>query len=163
MIIGILSDIHDQFKNLANALEIFKDHEAEALIFCGDFCSPIAARAISQYPGDVHCIFGNCDGDRFAIASYANAEAPNLKIHGEWAELELGERKIAVTHYPIYGAALARTGDWDAVFSGHTHEAHKDRFDECLWLNPGETLGWKAAPTVAIYDTSSNDGVITTT
>lgn len=57
MITGILSDIHDHFNNLDKALEIFKDDGAEALIFCGDFCTPIAVRPISLYPSDVHYVF----------------------------------------------------------------------------------------------------------
>ena len=154
MIIGVLSDIHDCLDRLAKALSLFKQRGAETLIFCGDFCAPFTARIISEYSGNVHCVFGNGNGDRFAIANFAHT------LHGEWAELELDRRKIFVTHYPIYGAAAARTGDWDAVFHGHSHEALKKRFDRCLLLNPGETLGWKVAPTVAIYDTAANDAEI---
>jgi len=27
---------------------------------------------------------------------------------------------------------------------------------DCLWLNPGEVLGWQGSPSCAIYDTVSN-------
>ena len=122
MIIGVFSDVHDNLANLRSALSSLKERGAESLIFCGDFCSPIPSRVMaSEFEGDIHVVFGNGDGDRFAIANVARTDYPNLILHGEHAELELGGAKIAVTHYPFYARALARTGDFQAVFSGHTH------------------------------------------
>ncbi len=76
------------------------------------------------------------------------------------ALLEFDGVKIAVTHYPLYAQALARTGDYQAVFSGHTHQLHEERFGACLWVNPGEVLGWQGNPTCAIYDTATNSAEI---
>jgi putative phosphoesterase len=157
MLIGVLSDIHDNLDNLRQALKIFKDRGVQALIFCGDFCSPIPSRVMAgEFQGDVHCVFGNGDGDRFAMLNAANTQYPNLMLHGEYAELEFEGVKVAVTHYPFYARALARTGDYQAVFSGHTHEAHEERIGGCLWVNPGDILGWKAKPSCAVYDTATN-------
>jgi len=157
MLIGVFSDVHDNLQNLKKALNLFNQRGVEALIFCGDFCSPIPSRAMGAgFAGDIHVVFGNGDGDRFAIAGVAKNQYPNLKLHGEHAELELGGRKIAATHYPLYAQAMARTGDYDAVFSGHTHQMHQEKIGDCLWVNPGEIMGWKGAPTCAIYDTAAN-------
>lgn len=79
-----------------------------------------------------------------------------MQLHGEWAELELGGRSVALTHYPFYAQALARTGDYSAVFRGHTHDRHEHRFGDTLWVNPGEVLGWKGHPSVAVWDTEAN-------
>lgn len=156
MRIGVLSDIHDNLPALQAALDTFRSEGVETLLFLGDFCSPIPARELAGYDGKIHAVFGNGDGDRFAIARFASEQAPNLHLHGEHAELELDGRRIALTHYPLYGSALARTGDYDAVFSGHTHERHLERFGGCIWANPGEVLGWKGRPSVAIYDTEGH-------
>lgn len=161
MLIGVFSDIHDNLDNLQKALAVFKSHNVESLIFCGDFCSPIPSRVVGgEFDGDVHVVFGNGDGDRFAISNIAKTQYPNLKLHGEYAELEFDGVKVAVTHYPFYAQALARTGDYQAVFSGHTHEQTEERFGDCLWLNPGEVLGWKGSPTCAIYNTETNSAEI---
>jgi len=163
MLIGIFSDVHDNLANLGKALKIFQEHRAEVLIFCGDFCSPIPSRMMgAEFAGDIHCVFGNGDGDRFTISNVARTQYPNLKLHGEHAGLELDGARIAVTHYPFYAQALARTGDYQAVFSGHTHERHVERFGNCLWLNPGEILGWKDQATCAVYDTATNSAEIIT-
>jgi len=161
MLIGVFSDVHDNLANLSQALKVFNEQGAEALIFCGDFCSPIPSRVMgAEFEGDTHCVFGNGDGDRFAIANVAQAQYPNLKLHGEYAELEFDGVKLAATHYPFYAQALARTGDYRAVFSGHTHEQHQERFGETLWVNPGEVLGWKGQATCAIYDPATNSVTI---
>lgn len=161
MIVGVFSDVHDNLENLQRTLTLFKERGAETLIYCGDFCSPIPSREMGAgFAGDIHVVFGNGDGDRFAISNVAKNQYPNLKLHGEHAELELGGRKIAVTHYPFYAEALARTGDYDAVFSGHTHQTHQEQIGSCLWVNPGEVLGWKGTPTCAIYNTETNSAEI---
>ncbi len=160
MLIGVFSDVHDNLQKLKAALTLYRDRGVPVLIFCGDFCSPIPAREMGTFAGDIHCVFGNGDGDPFTISKFANKEFPNLKLHGQHAELELGGAKIAVTHYPLYGRALARTGDYQAVFSGHTHELHEERIGNCLWLNPGEVMGWKGRSTCAIYDTATNKAEI---
>ena len=54
------------------------------------------------------------------------------------------------------------SGDYRAVFSGHTHEVHEERFGDSLWVNPGEILGWRGAPTCAIYDTTAHAAEILT-
>jgi len=156
MLFGVLSDIHDHLRNLGAALDAFRGRGIDSLLFLGDFCSPIPARALAAYPGTVHCVFGNGDGDRLAIGGIAAGEGSALTLHGEWAELALGGRSVALTHYPFYARALARTGDYDAVFSGHTHERHEERIGRTLWVNPGEVLGWKGAPSVVIWDASAN-------
>ena len=161
MLIGVLSDIHDNLGNLRKALAVFKERGIMTLIFCGDFCSPIPSRVLGgEFEGDIHVVFGNGDGDRFAIANIAGTQFPNLVLHGEHAELEFDGTNVAVTHYPFYARALARTGDYAAVFSGHTHQLHEERIGDCLWLNPGEILGWQGLASCAVYDTDSNSAEI---
>ena len=158
MIIGILSDIHDNLQYLDRALELFRERGAQELVFCGDFCSPFSARRLAEWNGPVHAVFGNNDGDRFAITR-AVAGNPQFRIYGEYGGDEqqlitLDGVRICITHYPFYAIPLARTGWFDAVFAGHTHKAEKQRFGSCLFLNPGEVAGVFGTPTVALYDTA---------
>jgi len=128
MLLGVFSDVHDNLANLHKALKVFTDNQVQSLIFCGDFCSPIPARVMGgAFQGDIHVVFGNGDGDRFMISNIAQSQFPNLKLHGEHVELEFDGVKVAVTHYPFYARALARTGDYQAVFSGHTHVQSEER------------------------------------
>ena len=158
MIIGILSDIHDNLNKLEQALRLFEEKGAQELVFCGDFCSPFSARRIAQWNGPVHAVFGNNDGDRFAISRVV-ADNPKFRLYGEYGGDEqqlitIDGIRICITHYPFYAVPLARTGWFDAVFAGHTHKAEKQRFGSCLFLNPGEVAGVFGTPTVALYDTA---------
>lgn len=156
MLAGVLSDIHDNLSSLHRALEELRRREVGTILFLGDFCSPIPARALAAYGGQVHCVFGNGDGDRFAIRGIAPPDGGAFVLHGEWAELELDGRSVALTHYPFYARALARTGDYAAVFNGHTHERREERVGGTLWVNPGEILGWKGRPSFALWETGRN-------
>jgi uncharacterized protein len=161
MRLGIFSDVHDDIANLRKALSIFAVRGIDTGLFLGDFCSPIPARVMgAEFAGELHCVFGNGDGDRFTLNKISTSEFSNLKLHGIHAELTFAGVKLAMTHYPLYGQALARTGDYAAVFSGHTHECIERRFGDCLWLNPGAVLGFKQAPTCAVYDLSQNSAEI---
>ena len=160
MKIAIFSDVHDNLSSLTRAFSYFETENIRKAIFCGDFCSPIVAKVMGSFRGDIHCVFGNGDGDRFTVARVANTESRNLILHGEYAEIEVEGRRIAINHYPLLGRALAHTGDYDAVFSGHTHIASKEYVKNCLWLNPGEVMGWKATPTIACYETIDNSARI---
>ncbi len=156
MKIGVISDIHDNLTALRAILDEIQEAGSDTVVFCGDFCSPIVARELlAGFPGSIHAVFGNGDGDRAAIQRIAQA-GERLQVHGEWAELTVGGRHLAATHYPFYAQALARTGDYDAVFYGHTHERAVERFDACLCANPGDVMGWKSAPSYGIYDTKAN-------
>jgi putative phosphoesterase len=157
MRIGILSDIHDNLVNLDRALAHFRSAGVSELIFCGDFCSPFSAAKLASWEGKVHAVFGNNDGDRFTIRQKIQHH-PEFHLYGEYGGDEehlitIDGVRICITHYPFYAVALARTGWFDAVFTGHTHKAEKQRFSSCLLLNPGEVAGVFGPATVAVYDT----------
>ena len=88
MKIGILSDIHDNIWNLRAALEGLG--EADALICCGDLCSPFVVGLLGEgFPGrPIHVVFGNNDGDLFRITQNASRVA-GLELHGELFQGEL--------------------------------------------------------------------------
>ncbi|MBN1231459.1 MAG: metallophosphoesterase [Anaerolineales bacterium] len=154
MLIGILSDIHDNLLNLEKALAAMQAKEISTVIFCGDFCSPIPCRMLAEYPGEIHIVFGNGDGDRLAM--YRMTQGKNITFHGEHMTLDVGGAKIAVTHYPFYAQALARTGDYNAVFSGHSHQQENQYFGETLWFNPGDVMGWQNPASIGVFNTETN-------
>ncbi|MFH1290584.1 MAG: metallophosphoesterase [Nanoarchaeota archaeon] len=154
MKIGIISDSHDRIEETNKAMEVIKEKGATVLIHCGDFCAPFMMNELSKFEGEVHCVFGNID-DRFVTPN--RARDLGINFHGDIAELELEGKKIAVNHFQKIAEALASTGVYDAVFHGHTHVAYKKLIGKTLLANPGEIMGWKGKPSLAIYDTESNE------
>ncbi len=92
------------------------------------------------FGGDIPRVFGNGDDDRYTISKFANTEFRNLKLYGEWAELEVDGTKTAVTHYPFYANALAKTGNYRAVFCSHPQVLKQEKIGDCLVVNPGDGM-----------------------
>lgn len=154
MRIAVLSDCHDRLENLQKVLGFITD--AGAVLFCGDYCAPFTLKMLAEsFRGPVHSVFGNNDGDVFLLLKIAQ-EAGNVAFYKPIARLELGGKRIAVAHYPEMGEALARSGQYDAVFSGHNHIAHVQMVGSTLWGNPGEVMGRFGKPSFGLYDTEIN-------
>ena len=154
MLVAILSDCHDNIWNLEKVLPRLR--EAEVAIFCGDFCAPFTLKMLAGgFTGPVHAVLGNNDGDVYLLLRVAG-QAENVTLHQSVCELELDGRHIAAVHYPHLGEALALSGKYDAVFSGHTHEAEVKTLGSTLWVNPGEVMGRYGKPSFGFYDTSTN-------
>jgi predicted phosphodiesterase len=104
-------------------------------------------------------VFGNNDGDKMNISRLMNEANSQVKFFGEAdGKLELDCRKIAMTHYPFYANALARTGDYDLVCFGHDHKGRIETHGKCLAVNPGCLNPVRPDDTVgfAIYDTAAH-------
>jgi putative phosphoesterase len=158
MRIAICSDIHDNIWKLEKALPGM--NEANALIFCGDFCAPFTLAQLARgFEGPVHAIFGNNDGDQRLLLSVA-AEAGNVTLHGAMADLELGGLRIAVVHYPEMARALAASDLYDVVCYGHDHTLHQEQVGNTLLLNPGEVMGRFGRSTYMILDADTREAMV---
>lgn len=157
MQIGIISDIHDHIINLRKALHMLQ--RADALICCGDLCSPFIVDELAKgFPAkDVHIIFGNNDGDAYRITTKA-AGYQHLKLYGEFCELELGGKRIAVNHFDNISRALAKSDAYDVVCFGHNHQFEISQEGNTLLINPGEIFGGlTGSATFSIYDTDIHE------
>lgn len=156
MPIAILSDIHDHIWNLAKALKFIE--KAEALIVCGDLCSPFIISQLGEgFPGAIHIVFGNNDGDTFRMTRNAS-RYPHLKLHGELFEGEVEGLKFAVNHYPEIAASLVQSGKYEVVCCGHNHAYAMQHQSGVFLLNPGTVMGYNpikacnVPPSLILFD-----------
>jgi len=155
MVIAVLSDAHDNIWNLADALRQVRAAGAEVLIFCGDFCAPFTLTQIGEgFVGPVHSVLGNNDGDPRLLLLNAQA-AGNVTLHGQYAELTLAGRRVAVNHYPEIARRVAESGQFDLVCYGHNHLAKVEQIGATVLANPGEIMGRFGAPSFGLYDTAT--------
>ncbi len=153
MRVAICSDIHDNIWVLEKALPLM--NEANALVFCGDFCAPFTLTQLARgFEGPVHTVFGNNDGDQRLLLVMAE-QAGNVELHGQFASIELGGLRLAVNHYPDIAQGLAASGRFDVVCYGHDHVAHQEQLGQTLLLNPGELMGRFGRRTYMMLDTTS--------
>ena len=161
MKIAILSDIHDNIWNLAAAKPALL--ESDAMICCGDLCSPFIVGMLAEGYGDrqIHIVFGNNDGDLFRITRNAS-EFPNVHLHGAFYEESLGGKYFAVNHYPEIALPIAQAGKYDVVCYGHDHKFNIANEGKTLTINPGTLMGYNpikkeiVAATFVIHDTETN-------
>jgi len=167
----VLSDIHDHVNNLEAVLVSAPARACGALLCCGDLCSPFVIDILDRgFDGPVHVVFGNNDGDQFLITAKADridrarekqGLPPRFHLHGQHMLFPNGSAGslsgIAACHYPGPSVHLARSGDFRAVFCGHSHLVGSGKEGSCLLVNPGAVMGWapgggKVPVSFAVYD-----------
>ena len=152
MKIGIISDTHDHLDNIKKAMDLFKQEQIGYLIHCGDFVAPFTLPLFSQLNVPFLGVFGNNDGERLLLRERAK-DIGEIKVQP--AFLELGGRKIVVMHEPALQTALAKSGEFDVILVGHTHQP-EIIMGETLIINPGECCGWLTnRATIAVLDLST--------
>ncbi|UCG50555.1 MAG: metallophosphoesterase [Candidatus Latescibacterota bacterium] len=156
MRVAIISDIHDNTPNLRSALA--KLESVDEMICLGDLCSPFIIKELGVgFPGPIHVVFGNNDGDRYRITD-ATRKYTNVKIHGEYVELDIGGRTFSVNHFDNIGRAIVACQNHDVVCFGHSHQYGLERVGRTLVVNPGEIYGLLTGnATFVIYDTDTGE------
>ncbi|MBI2580827.1 metallophosphoesterase [Candidatus Woesearchaeota archaeon] len=175
MKIGVISDTHDQRLRILEAIDIFNKEKVELVIHCGDWVSPFSAARFSALKCNsaksgmhnrvkpdlcpIKGVFGNNDGDK---DMHKQRNGNFIEYHDKEMEIVADGRKIFVTHGHISQLVenALKSGNYDAVFSGHTHVAHVKNEGKTLWLNPGtlvdETNEKTKGMSIAVYDTATN-------
>lgn len=155
MLIGIISDTHDHVPHIQQAVKIFKNRNTGLALHAGDYCSPFT---IPHFEGlNLKGIFGNNDGDKYLLMTKFREIGAGLE--GEFMEIEAGGLTIAVYHgtYQPITQALCKSGMYDIVISGHTHEAVKKKVGDTLAINPGTAHGFDKDATIALLDTKTRE------
>ena len=150
MRIGVISDTHGLAELTQRVLTVFQETGAERIIHCGDIGSTDVVKILSALPVDY--VFGNCDGARRTLA--AAIEESGGTIHGDFAELLIAGKKIAVYHGQNDERLEqeARSGQWDLICTGHTHRALFSEWYGTRILNPGALQRRWEAPQAALLD-----------
>lgn len=160
MKVCIVSDSHDNWQLLANAVAHAKDRGAAAVLHCGDVVAPSTLKALRPYELPVHVIHGNNTGDLVSLGRMGARGDKHLHYYGQDAGLELAGKRIFLVHYPHYGRAMATTGDWDLVCCGHDHRGRIEQIANIkgaftTLANPGTVGGVGAPATYIMADLAS--------
>lgn len=150
MLIGIISDTHDNMGQLRKAVDLFISRKVEHVIHAGDFTSPFTFRIFRDLTCGFTGVFGNNDGDKLLLHKMSAG-----RVHPQPHTFELASRKIVLIHEHHIVAALGDSGHYDLVIYGHTHKPEVRKAGNTLIINPGEAGSWLyGKSTVAIADLS---------
>jgi hypothetical protein len=156
MLIGILSDSHDDMERIQKAVDLFNARGASHIIHAGDIISPFTFEVFSGLKGAFSGVFGNNDGDRVLLA-----EKSGGTLHAQPHLLTVGGKRIVVVHEPDIVTALAESGRFDLVVYGHTHKPQIRKMGNALVVNPGKAARLhKGDSTVALLDTETMEAEI---
>jgi putative phosphoesterase len=148
MLIGIISDTHDNQDKTRKAVELFNSKGVEYVIHAGDYTSPFTLKLFKELNCKYVGVFGNNDGDKILLL-----ERSEGNIHYQPYIFTLQNRKIVVLHEHQLVDALADSGHFDLIIYGHTHVPDVRKVKNTLVVNPGEAGKWLyGKSTVAVAD-----------
>ncbi len=157
MILGILSDTHNDTTNIQKALTVFKNKKPEFLIFCGDATTIASLEWFCEFT--MIYVFGNGDFLTGEIQAFLKAYQPS-NFAGYAFEGDLGGKFIGVTHGHLEEKLneMLHSNRFDYVFTGHTHLRMDKRIGRTRVINPGSLGGLKKqSRSVALLDLETDE------
>jgi uncharacterized protein len=155
--IGLISDTHDNFKNIESAVKIFNDKKIGYVIHAGDITTPEAVEAFAGIK--LIGVLGNNDMDKKGLENAF--EKIGGELRGELCEIEENGLLIAVYHGTDFKKrqVLIQSSKYDVVVYGHTHKIDNKVVGKTIIINPGTANGWFFGynATAAIFDTVSKE------
>ncbi len=134
MLIGVLSDTHDQTARTKAAVSLLITRGAEVLIHCGDLTS--AGIVYECSPRPAYFVFGNCDHDHAVLRAAIGHGGGHCLERG--GEITLAGRRLGVTHGDSESEIRRLLAlDPDYLLTGHTHRQNDVRRGRTRWINPG--------------------------
>lgn len=141
MRIGIISDTHDNRRNVTQAIEIFRTRGVQYVLHAGDIVAPFTAKAFGElHSAKFIAVFGNNDGEKLALKR--TVDGFGGEIHEYCYKRELEGRKICMMHTDHLAQDAVRSQMYDLVIYGHTHHPDIRQEGGTLVVNPGEATDW---------------------
>jgi len=142
MIVGVMSDTHDNLGNTLVALNTFRERKIKTVIHCGDLTS---LEMVSYFSGfRVIYVIGNMEFATGAIKKRFMA-LNSENFVGTVYRGSLDGVTFAVTHGHIDGKVmdLVTQGSYKWLFHGHTHNKRDEIVKGVHIVNPGALGGLK--------------------
>ncbi len=136
MRIGVVSDTHDNLRNVARIVELFNTARVDRVIHTGDITLPNTLEVFARLEAPLHGVFGNNDADRDALES--TAENLGFSLVEPPLRLQWAGRELTVVHDP-YAHRDHELGP--LLLHGHHHRRRIERAGDGLIFNPGESAG----------------------
>ena len=136
MRIAVVSDTHNNLRNVARIVELLNAADVARVVHTGDITQAKTLEVLARLAAPLVGVYGNND-ERDAIAPVAARHGMQL-VEGSLSFAAAG-RRIGVIHDPhfIDEALLAH----DLVLHGHNHRLVLERRGRTLLFNPGECAG----------------------
>ena len=143
MKIGIVSDTHNNLRNVNRIVELFNESGVERVIHTGDITQAKTLEVFAHLAMPMYGVYGNNDeGERDSLEAAVNAHG--FVFRDPPFVLQWHQRSIMVVHDPLeFGGHL--NDSHDLALHGHTHlyryEQSRVNGAGQVIFNPGECAG----------------------
>jgi len=97
MLIGAVSDSHDNLPKIEKAVELLNELKVELVLHAGDYVSPFTIARFNKLNCPLIGIFGNNDGDHQLLTKRFN-ETTNCTIHDRFTQVTVEGYRIGLLH-----------------------------------------------------------------
>jgi putative phosphoesterase len=162
MLIGAISDSHDNLPLIEKAVQILNDQKVDLVLHAGDYVAGFVIPKFKALNCKLIGVFGNNDGDHELLKKRFN-ETNNCIIHDRFTTITINGYRVALLHGHETELlnVIIDSESFDAVIHGHSHNKGIERKGKTLSINPGELCGYLTGKsTLAILDTDKNEAKI---
>jgi uncharacterized protein len=162
MLIGAISDTHDNLPLIEKAVQILNDQKVGLVLHAGDYVAGFVIPKLAKLNCPLIGVFGNNDGDH-ELLKKRFSETNNCTINDRFTQITVENYRIALLHGHETELlnAIVDGGYFDAVIHGHSHNKNIEQKGKTLSINPGELCGYLTGkPTIAILDTIKKEAKI---
>ena len=152
MLLGVVSDTHNNLKNIEVIIDIFNDAKVPIVIHTGDISNANSLEQFSKLNSKFIGVFGNNDRNEPGLIEVAKRN--NFQFQEPPRRLNLLEKEIVIFHEPDnVEQFLSENKMINVVLYGHTHRYENNTKNGVLYFNPGESAGMqKGRNAVGILD-----------
>lgn len=140
MLIGVVSDTHNNLKNIDKIISLFNKENVEVVIHTGDIANSNALNQFSRLKARLVGVYGNNDRNEEGLEEIAFENSFCFSNPPKFINLAL--KRIAIFHEPdLIDNTLSTNPNIDIVLHGHTHRYREETLNNTLIFNPGESAG----------------------
>lgn len=152
MKIGVVSDTHNNLKNIKVIIDIFNDERVPIVIHTGDISNANTLEQFSKLDSELIGVYGNNDRNEPGLKEVAQKN--NFQFQNPPRQINLLEREIVIFHEPDHiDQFLTENKMINVVLYGHTHRYENNIKNGVLFFNPGESAGMqKGSNAIGILD-----------
>lgn len=162
MLIGAVSDSHDNIALIEKAVEALNIQNVGLVLHAGDYCAPFTIARFKKLNCNFIGVFGNNDGDHQLLTKRFQ-ETTNCVIRDRFTQIKIDNYRIALLHGDETELlnTLIDTNYFDAVIHGHSHNKGTQQRGKTLVINPGELCGYLTGKaSFALLDTEKKEAKI---
>ena len=137
MRVGVVSDTHNNLKNVRRIVELFNAEQVDRVIHTGDISQAKTLDVLAGLRAPLFGVFGNNDLEREALQDAIARHG--FVFQDPPLQLDWCQRSIIVVHDPLdlAGTLIHQ----ELALHGHTHRYRHERSGSSIIFNPGECAG----------------------